>query len=198
LLDRALLSFDYQPQGPENQFNAHETFKLFKPHGSIDWGRFVIVPPPTRLTYQHIIERADTIELSNEFTRAGTIDTYPQDRSVFPAIAVPFQTKTEDTFEWPQSHRAYLEELLPSVTKIMIIGWQAKEAHFLQMLRDALRGRGRGVTHLFVVGAHEDYARATLEHFAADLGYLPGHHDVARKGFSQFVANREGEAFLRA
>jgi hypothetical protein len=108
------------------------------------------------------------------------------------------QTKTEDTFEWPPHHRAYLEELLPAVTKILIIGWQAKEAHFLQMLRERLPGRGRGVNHLYVVGKDSPDAWATLKNFAADLGYLAGNHSVASGGFSQFVSNREGAAFLQA
>lgn len=200
LLDRALEdSFDYKkPQTPAEQFNAHPRFKLFKPHGSVDWGKFVIVPDHRKLRYDTIIELADTIELSREFTYAGTTETYPQDRSVFPALAIPFQTKTEDTFEWPDSHRAYLEELLPSVTKILTIGWQAKEAHFLQMLRDGLPKRGRGVAHIYVVGREVNNARETLKYFAGELGQAPYNHFAADGGFRQFVANQEGKAFFRA
>jgi hypothetical protein len=64
------------------------------------------------------------------------------------------------TFEWPPHHRAYLEELLPSVTKILIIGWQAKEAHFLQMLRERLPMGGRRVAHILVVGKNSADAKA--------------------------------------
>jgi hypothetical protein len=104
------------------------------------------------------------------------------------------------TFEWPPHHRAYLEELLPSVTKILIIGWQAKEAHFLQMLRERLPMGGRRVAHILVVGKNSADAKATLHFFASELGQSGYNqpHSYANAGFSQFVANREGEAFLRA
>jgi hypothetical protein len=38
--------------------------------------------------------------------------------------------------------RSQLLGILKSVTKVLMIGWQAREAHFLQMLRDNLPGRG--------------------------------------------------------
>ena len=61
LLDRALLSFDYHPQAPHDQFKAHPVLKLFRPHGSVDWARFVYIHPDTGLQPQHLIEEADTI-----------------------------------------------------------------------------------------------------------------------------------------
>jgi hypothetical protein len=39
LLDRALESFDYQPQRPADQFRSHTVLKLFKPHSSVNWAR---------------------------------------------------------------------------------------------------------------------------------------------------------------
>jgi len=59
-------------------------------------------------------------------------------------------------------------------------------------------GPGTGSHPLFVVGAHEDDADNPQSLRGPTVGYLPGHHDVASEGFSQFVANREGETFLRA
>jgi hypothetical protein len=94
-----------------------------------------------------------------------------------------------------------LEQLLPSVTKILIIGWQAREAHFLQMLRERLPRRGQPVAQqILVVGKNSADAKATLHFFASELGQSGYNqsHSYASEGFSQFVANREGEAFLRA
>jgi hypothetical protein len=90
------------------------------------------------------------------------------------------------------------EQLLKSVTKVLMIGWRAREAHFLQMPSDNLPGRGPGVSQLCVVGANADDACATLTQFTGDLGYLAGHPYIAEGGFSQFVVNREGDPFLRA
>jgi SIR2-like domain len=199
LLDHALLSFGYKSVPIERFFDAHPVLKLFKPHGSVDWARFVDVPPNTRIGIQELIERADSIKFTDDYLVANATDphqVFAFDRPIVPAIAIPVQTKTEDTFEWPRSHRVYLEELLPSVTKIMIIGWQAREAHFLQILRSTLPRRG--LTHLLVVGRNEQNAASILQYFSAELGYFPANHSFAREGFSEFVVGSEAEAFFRA
>jgi hypothetical protein len=203
LLDDALLSFGYaKPQTLENQFDAHRVFKLFKPHGSADWARLVDAPQDTRLQPELLIERADSIKLSDKYVFANATDPHQIfnfESPIVPAIAVPVQTKTEDTFEWPQSHRAYLEQLLPSVRKILIIGWQAKEAHFMQMLRDKLPRGGREVAHIMVVGKGAEDSKEILHRFAAELGQSGYHsnHHYTDGGFSKFVAERKAGAFLR-
>jgi len=201
LLDRALISFGYNQQPLERHFEAHPILKLFKPHGSVNWARFLDGPPNTspsgRLNIEQLIEKADTIKLTDEYLVADPTNPHQMfevGRPIVPAIAIPVQTKTEDTFEWPPRHRAYLEELLPAVTKILIVGWQAREAHFLQMLRSAVSWRG--LTHLFVVGKNAEDARAILNYFAGELGRMPGNHSVAREGFSQFVVGGEGDTFI--
>jgi len=203
LLDRALTSFGYNPQSLDHYFDAHPTLKLFKPHGSVDWARFVDAPPGSRFSPPQLIEQADTIKLSDDYLVSNATDPqqlYRYNRPILPAIAIPVQTKSEDTFEWPTRHREYLEELLPSVTKILIIGWQAREAHFLQMLRERLPMGGRRVARILAVGRNSADANATLHFFASELGQsgYKQSHAHANSGFSQFVANREGEAFLRA
>ena len=120
------------------QFESHPVLKFFKPHGSVDWVRFVDIPSEVRLQPQHLIQSADTIQLLNMWATVGSpaqADNLSLGRTVFPAIAIPVQNKTHSTFECPASHLTYLKELLPQVTKILIIGWQASEAHFLEMLR---------------------------------------------------------------
>jgi hypothetical protein len=197
LLDRALLSFDYQPQILDHRyFDAHPTLKLFKPHGSVNWARFVAVPPSTRLGVDQLIAQADTIKISKDYLIAdashpATIHSFG--KPVVPAIAIPVQTKTEDTFEWPAHHREYFEQLLPSVTKILIIGWQAKEAHFLKLLREKLpRGGLTQITHLQVVGRDAAEANKIHEQFTADTGrnVKTFHPGPTQGGFSQFVAQR--------
>jgi hypothetical protein len=74
LLDRALLSFDYKTTDPENESLAHPIFKLLKPHGSVDWARFVDVAPTTRLGIEQVIERANSINLTKEYLRTDASD----------------------------------------------------------------------------------------------------------------------------
>jgi len=200
LLDRALISFGYDPQDPELDYFAHPRLKLFKPHGSVNWARFVDINPDTRLLPEQLIEQADAIRLTEEFTIIYGIDlanSFPRGRTVFPVIAIPFQNKTQDTFVWPSSHQAHLLELLPSVTKILIIGWQAREAHFLQILRSNLPK----LRHLMVVGRDASDAERTLKYFAEEgiRKALPTiNSSVGQGGFTQFVVNREGQSFLGA
>jgi hypothetical protein len=197
LLDRALLSFGYGPQSPEKQFQAHEVLKLFKPHGSADWVRLVDIPPTTRITPSHLIEEADTIKLLDEWARAGSPDAadgFGLGRTVFPAIAIPFQNKTDSTFECPSSHLAYLQVLLPKVTKILIIGWQAKEAHFLRLLRSNVPK----LSQLMVVGKDSADAMTTLRYFAAEIRteLTTDRTRVGSGDFTDFINKREVEPFL--
>ncbi len=200
LLDRALISFGYDPQDPELDFFAHPRLKLFKPHGSVNWARFVDLNPDTRLLPQHLIERADTIRFTDEFTIIPGIDpanSFPHGRTVFPVIAIPFQHKSQDTFVWPVSHRAHLMQLLPSVTKILLIGWQAKEAHFLELLQSNLRG----ITHLMVVGRDGLDSEQILQYFARQIArtlHPRCEFYKGQGGFTHFVVNREGQPFLEA
>jgi hypothetical protein len=206
LLDRALQSFDYRAQSPE-RFDAHPVFKVFKPHGSVNWARLIEGPlwyrdsggPEIRLGPQQLIEQAQELKLSDSFVLANATDSnqvFNFSRPIVPAIAIPVQTKTDDTFEWPSSHCAYLKDLLRSVTKILIIGWQGKEAHFCRMLRSFLPPLG--VTQLMVVGANEHDAGGILTHFVGEIGQVPGRPFLGEGGFSQFVANQEGQFFLEA
>jgi hypothetical protein len=194
LLDRALLSFDYQPQPLDHRyFDAHPTLRLFKPHGSVDWARYIEAPPNTRLGIEQVIEQANTLKLSNTYIRADATHTasiHAFERPIAPAIAVPVQTKTEDNFEWPPSHSATLEQLLPSVTQILIIGWQGKEGHFLRLLRERLPTGGlTQLTHLQVVGKDPAESQNIREQFTQQIARNVMHpYNGPTGGFSHFVA----------
>lgn len=195
LLDRALFAFDYKGRKPEDAFSAHPVLKLFKPHGSVDWVRFVYPPKAAdpRLLPQHLIESGETVHPTDEFARVGSIieaDNMSLGRTTFPAIAIPVQRKTEETFEWPPSHRKHLQDLLPQVKKILIIGWQGKEAHFLNLLREKLpKGGVTQITHLQVVGKDPGEASNISERFttAIDRNVAGSHPGPTEGGFSHFV-----------
>jgi hypothetical protein len=209
LLDRAVFpSGNTQPL--ERHFEGHAMFNLFKPHGSVDWARFMAGPkgtkyveashrprffePPAsqgpRFAPENIIEQAPN--LSGEYVRANATDAhqiYNFNWPIVPAIAIPVQTKTEDTFEWPDSHRKYLEELLPQVTQILIIGWQGKEAHFLKLLREKLPTGGvTQITHLQVVGKDPEEGQNIREQFTQQVArHVKKPYNGPTGGFSHFV-----------
>ncbi len=203
LLEYALYTFDFRPRVPEEYLDSHQILKLFRLHGSVDWSRLVDSPAGP-LSPQELIRQAEAIQVSKKFIRGNACDpnTYSSsDRPVLPAIAIPMQTKTEQSFECPSSHLEYLLKMLPYITKILIIGWQGKEAHFTQMLRRKLAS----VRHVMVVGRNESDSREVLTRFLVDVDRAElGQNTTASArflgngGFTHFIVNHEGEEFFRA
>jgi hypothetical protein len=60
-----------------------------------------------------------------------------------PGIAVPTSDKT--SFECPQEQLDVFERALPNVTRLLIIGWRAAEAHVLTSLQSLQPGFRLGV-----------------------------------------------------
>jgi SIR2-like protein len=197
LLERALVTFGYKTRQPDEHLVSHPTLKLFKLHGSVSWSRLVDLPEGTRLHHQALIDQADTIKVTDRFVLANATNASEAHNfrsPIFPAIAIPVQTKSDEHFECPLSHRDYLAKMLPHVTRILIIGWQAKEAHFLRMLQSNLPK----LTRVMVVGADEADARGTLRYFLREIGLYIADSSVGRGGFTSFVVNQEGDAFFKA
>jgi len=197
-------------------------FKLFKPHGSVDWAQFIAGPkgityydrshrpgffdPPAsqgpRLTPRKLIDQAPDLKLSGEYVRTNATDPHQMftfNWSIVPAIAIPVQTKTEDFFEWPDSHRKYFEQVLPQITKILIIGWQGKEAHFLKLLREKLSTGGPSqLTHLQVVGSNSEEAGRISKQFIMDIRREVKTVRIhPTQGFSQFVRQEQVGFFFK-
>jgi hypothetical protein len=86
--------------------------------------------------------------------------------------------------------------MLDKVTKILIIGWQAKEAHFLQMLNRKLPL----LQQVMVVGANAQDAEKILQYFLKEIGkhILPHNRYVGQGGFTHFIVTQEGHDFFRA
>jgi hypothetical protein len=196
LLEHALYTFDFKQKPPEEHLESHPILKLFKLHGSVGWSRLVDRPQGVRLLPQHIIEQADTIQISDRFVLANASNPHEMHNfgvPIVPAIAIPVQTKSEEHFECPFTHRAYLAEMLPYVTKILIVGWQAKEAHFLQMLRSNLPK----LSSVMVVGANASNAKGILRYFLEEIRLHISNQTVGQQGFTHFIVNQEGHGFLQ-
>jgi hypothetical protein len=199
LLERALYTFDFKRRLPEDHLDSHPILKLFKLHGSVDWSRIVELPEGTRLLPQHLIEQAHTIRLSDKFVLANSTSPYDMHnfgKPIFPAIAIPVQTKTEQYFECPITHRTSLAGMLKDITKILIIGWQAREAHFLEMLRSNIPR----LRHVMVVGGNASDAETTLRYFVDQVGVSISTDNVfvGQGGFTNFIVNQEGQEFFNA
>ncbi len=195
LLDRALQTFGYHTQAPDAPLGGHPTLQLFKPHGSVDWARVVKLASPAALKPHQLIEDANILEFTSEFIRVdppAQADGEAFSQTLFPAIAIPVQNKTDDTFACPRPHLNALLTLLPHVKKVLIIGWQAREAHFLKLLR------ATKPTHVMVVGRNDADSDNILRYFTTEIGHDPERCFLGQGGFTRLVSQGEARQFLEA
>ena len=122
---------------------TQDTFKLYKLHGSVHWGREIdtpVVDTEDRNVWEvgrELIARAEELNIGARFRMVrehpiGKLD----DVALFPAIAIPVETKR--SYECPDDHLTSLQEHIPRITKILVVGWRATEQHFLTLLRESL------------------------------------------------------------
>ncbi len=143
----------------EDYASRDRLFRLFKVHGSVNWGLEFDGGPnfwpgePFRGSYDSlIVERTPPIHTPHIYVRSDPLTLCSVDgRFVFPAIAIPVEDKNE--FQFPDSVFVALKELLPKVSRVVTIGWRASEAHFLGLLDGHLRP---GVRTFVVAGGRKD------------------------------------------
>jgi hypothetical protein len=85
-----------------------------------------------------VIEQASSLDVPASFEiRRGDWNTGQGGELWVPALAVPVRTKS--VFECPQEHLDMLWGLLPTVERVLVIGWAGMETHFLTKLHERLR-----------------------------------------------------------
>ena len=192
LIERALQDLGFQIGFIENHVDSK--FPLIKLHGSIDWVQWVTVGHGHRSELQpyELIENAELLCPVGDIHKEGANPQIRIEERLFaiPALAIPVVTKSN--FVCPQSHLNCLRELIPGVTKILMIGWRGAEQHFLKMLSDNLKTRIRGM----VVCGSEEAGTETAERLKT--AGIDGDFEVFGGGFSQFILGRECAAFLKA
>ncbi len=107
--------------------------------------------------------------------------------TLYPAIAIPVQSKEQ--YECPESHFQTLKRFLPDVTKILIIGWQGAEKHFLQDLKDGL---SKNEPQVMVVCGNEGPGTGTIDNMKA-AGIHADYKDAVEYGFSHLVGGGRDE-----
>jgi hypothetical protein len=178
------------------QYVANDRYTLFKLHGSASWYRKVAHrvsgPSDTFNQWQWAdfnMRHADEIELLDEY---GLSPTYPSgfeaDGPVVPAIAIPVASKA--AFECPSQHVERLRELLPQVSRVVIVGWKAGERHFLDLMARGLPPD----TPALVVCGNVNAGQATvaqLQRHGVPLAFT-----VVNEGFSGMVVRRTLDRFF--
>jgi len=193
LLEDALADKGFRTEDISD-YLSHPTYKLFKLHGSIDWSRCVESPYGTTLNQFDLIDRATELKLvANKFVLNRERQDVKGTLLLFPAIAIPVQRK--DIFKSPTEHIEALYDLIPKVTLILFIGWQAHEDNFLEMLHKGLKS----LKGIMVVDENRKKAEAIAARIQSSLGPVGSGPRVfcANEGFSQFIETREGDEFFR-
>lgn len=113
----------------------------------------------------------------------------PGEQFVFPAIAIPLETKKE--YECPTEHVQALEECISKTDKLLIIGWKAAEEHFVKLLAEGLR---KEIPKMIVSSGRDSAGRIkdTLQRFGVDgASWLLG-----ESGFTDAVRSGRIENFI--
>jgi len=175
---------------------TNENYKVIKLHGSVDWGREVntnihLSGDPWEIANE-LIERAPDLDITQRYriSRAALI-AKSDTSALFPAVAIPVETKRN--YECPAEHVETLQSCLAQVTKVLVIGWRAAEAHFLALVKEHVPKTARWL----VVAANLKAAEETIDRLQ-QAGIEGGEFRASPNGFTDFVVAREADGFLRS
>ena len=201
LIERALsLHFNDFKFRATNDYVRRPTYKLFKLHGSVNWGH--PIEGDARIdvhqTDEHlrnaIIDLADNIHYQDD--QVVVLDepnVRVNDFLYLPAISIPVQQKSR--FSCPQEWLPRLDSSLDGVSNLLVIGWRAGEEHFLERVVPVLNknaGFHLGVVSHTATSANETQIRlrgAGLKH-AQESSLFGG-------GFTNFISSDGVKNFLR-
>jgi len=141
-----------------------------------------------------MINCAPEIKLSRDhlFKATGEPPFAIVDRNAcFPAIAIPVEKK--DHFECPIEHVRFLQDFIPKVSKILVIGWKAAEMHFRRLLEGL-----NGVQSVMVVDPMDsiDQTVATFRQIKPFPGTVQ--FERLKCGFSQAIVTQQIDSFLNS
>ena len=192
LLDTACDNYlGFDRYGEPANYVANEFASLLKPHGSIHW--------VWRLSEESVNdwEHAARIAISRgadapiskavralsplEYHRSGSF------RGVdLPALALPVIGKTD--LIWPEEHATHFENLQGSVRRLLTIGWQGAEEHFISALKPLVMSRARSMV---VTGGYQGDKDASAVY--RNLAAVTSHTERRQftKGFLQFASSEE-------
>ena len=198
LLEDALPSVGVRLDGLDSYVSAPGC-RLIKPHGALNWVReigSVSIPHPDWNADKiagWLVEVGDQVEPgpSIEWSSIESFAVARGPRPYWPALALPVAGKYQ--FECPTAHLDALQDCLPKITKVLIVGWRAVEKHFLAMLVAGMKGDPpRGL----IVDRSSDDARSVRAQLV-DAGLVCAGSFQLAAGFSASLASREIQGFLR-
>lgn len=201
LIERILPTVDIEIKVLDD-YIIDERYKLIKLHGSANWGRKIETPITNAnkrefsLVANELIDQASDLKITDDYLlvkwkqkESPHIPVYfDRQEPFYPAIAIPVETK--QNYECPHEHLEALEEFIPKVTKLLVIGWRASETHFSNFLAVNLTRALRGT---MVVSGSQKGGREVIGKLQA--AGVKGDLHLSEHGFTNFVI-RELDEFL--
>lgn len=193
LIEKAMSSVfphDWNIKSKENQMRAYyqgNNLRIFKPHGSINWGREILKNGDLHdyNSFADISNDFNKIKLTEsfKFVNPSTFQNVGESKNCIPAIAVPFKEKT-DFSECPPEMFTKLYERLQKANKVMTLGWKGTDVHFTNLLET-----NENIEEIYVVSPKADTNLSNI--FSQDM------IKPIKSTFSYFVSNSAGlEALL--
>ncbi|MHB8571879.1 MAG: SIR2 family protein [Candidatus Dormibacteria bacterium] len=207
LIERALSDTLGIRFGTPDEYIQRDDYRLIKLHGSVNWGRrisghlFGLSGPGCR-TYlsnrsylsvlNEIIDQMPDVDITTDVTLTDQMIDAETGAIHFPAIALP--TITKGALACPESQATAFRQVLPSVDRILIVGWRGADAHVIDVLRAKLEF---AVPLQIVNGSSVEDARALASRIRV---MPPGSRAMPPlcpgMGFSQYLASGGYRGFL--
>jgi SIR2-like domain len=186
--------------GTTDDYVRRSSYKLFKLHGSVNWGHFIEddaridVHQPAEHLRKAIIDLADDIRYrNNQFTVLDGPNVKVEDWLYLPAISIPVQQKSH--FSCPQEWLPQLDTLLDGVSNLLVIGWRGGEEHFLERVVPVLNKNAE--FHLSVVSHTATSANETQIRLRGAGLRLAQEASLFGGGFTNFISSDDVKTFLR-
>lgn len=149
--------FNWRVKNGINPLSAYyqgKNLKIYKPHGSINWGREIVQGEGHYVYYDtdSVISNYENIEFANSFQKISVdvFENYAISKNFVPAIAIPFKGKT-DFQECPEEMQVKMLEATKKADKLITLGWRGADEHFTKLLKE-----NTNIDDVYVVSPNAD------------------------------------------
>jgi hypothetical protein len=197
LLEDALSIVNATPKSMRDYVGGD--YLVIKLHGSINWVHQVdnfrgdVNKPPIQVVSEIIDEAPNLFFNPGHQPISATPLIQRRDNPPFvPALSIPVEHKPG--YECPAEHIQALEEILPTVTKVLVIGWRAADEPFLKLMAEKMVQ----VDRMMIVSSGETKANEIISRIRSAGVAAQQYLSAKGGGFSQAILSGETEAFLKS
>ncbi len=192
MIEQALKAHD-RPLINLNDYISRDDYRLIKLHGSIDWVQQALTPgtgqPGTPTSWERVapIIKSKRHMLSDSYFKESR--GLPDEGVFLPALALPVETKSD--FHCPKEHVQALGDMIPHVTRLLVIGWRASEKHFLELFAS----KASAGIQIVTVSGSQKASTETLEALRA-AGIQPRDIHPLDDSFTSFILDKKLDMML--